>query len=84
MFDETPVFRKVIVPWYDTDRACMLTLMFLFAVFLFACCGLSAALEAPGYHPYVWMPSVLMMFSATGMVSVLLRVIRRNAYKFKK
>lgn len=84
MFDETPVFRKVIVPWYDTDGACILTLVFLVAVFLFACCGLSVTWELPSPYPFIWVPIALMLLSATGVTSIFLRLVRRNAYKFKK
>jgi hypothetical protein len=83
MFDETPVFRKVIVPWYDTDVACILLLIFQVAVFLFACCGISVASEMPNNHHYIWVPSFLLIISAVGILSISYRLIGRNAYKFK-
>ena len=85
MFDETPVFRKIIVPWYDTDLACTVTLIFLVAVFLFACCGLSAALELTGgYIPFIGVPCFLLIISAAGIISITLRLIHRNRGGFKQ
>ena len=84
MFDESPVFRKVMLPWYDTDLACSVTLVFLVAVFFFACCGLSAASEVPGNHHLIWVPSFLLIISTAGIVSIFFRLIRRNTYRFKR
>lgn len=84
MFDETPVFRRVIVPWYDTDAVCILMILFMAAVFIFACLGVSVVYETPINYHHLWVPSFLLIISAVGIASISLRLVRRNAYKLKK
>ena len=82
--DQNPLFRKVILPWYDTDVACILTGVFLLVVFCFSLTGISVALEMPESGKYIWVPGVLLVLSVVGMISTCLRLLRRHAHKFKK
>ena len=81
---KNPVYRKVIVPWYDSETACFLTIIFMGVVFLFALAGVSVARETVEYHGYVWVPVFLMAASAVVIVSTAIRLIKRYAYKFSK
>ena len=82
--DQNPLFRKVILPWYDTDAACILTGVFLLAVFCFSLAGISVALEMPESGKYIWVPGALLVLSVVGMIGSSLRLFRRHAHKFKK
>lgn len=72
-----PVYRKVFVPWYDSEVACLLVIVFMFIVFLFGMMGISVAHETLEYRPFVWVPVSLVALSAAVILSTTIRLIRR-------
>ena len=82
--EQNPLFRKVILPWYDTDIACILTGVFMALVFGFSLAGISVAKEIPDGARHIWVPILLLLLSVLGMVTVIVRLFRRHAYRFKK
>ena len=75
--DQNPVFRKIIVPWYDSDTACFLMITFMLIVFFFGIEGLIVAHENPQYHGYIWVPFLLVLMSGWVIFSTSIRLIRR-------
>jgi hypothetical protein len=82
--DQNPMFRKIIVPWYDSEAACLVMVVFMFVVLLFAFAGVSVAREYFEYHGHIWVPVLLMVMSCAVIVSTIIRLIRRYAYKFSR
>lgn len=82
--DQNPLFRKAILPWYDTDIACLLTGVFMVLVFLFALAGISVTREIPEGGRHVWLPVTLLVLSVLGVGVVVVRLLKRHAYRFKK
>ena len=82
--DQNPVFRKVIVPWYDSETACFILVVFIFLVILFGFAGVSAARENAGYREYIWVPVALIVLNAGVLVSITIRLIRRYLQGFSK
>lgn len=82
--DENPVYRKVIVPWYDSETACFIVIVFMFLVFLFGFLGISIARETVEYHEHIWVPVFLVVMSGFVIVSTTIRLIKRYAYRFSK
>jgi O-antigen/teichoic acid export membrane protein len=72
------LFRRAFIPWYDTDFAMLLTLAFAVAVLLFSITGVSASLDTPDYHAYIWVPCLLGLLSLIVTISTLIRLIRRG------
>ena len=72
------LFRKAFIPWYDTELAMLLTLIFAVLVLLFSMVGIAAALDTPQYNAYVWVPCLLVALSLGVTVSLLIRLIRRD------
>ena len=72
------LFRKAFIPWYDTEPAMLLTLVFAVAVLLFSMIGIAATLDTPHYHAYLWVPCLLGALSLTVVISTLIRLIRRS------
>lgn len=81
--DQSPLFRRIILPWYDTDIACVLTGVFLLLVLGFALAGISVVFETPDGARHAWVPVTLLALSAVGIFTVCLRLYRRHAHKFK-
>jgi hypothetical protein len=73
----SPFFRRTIVPWYDSEVACLLTLLFLFLVFLFGMAGISVANQVAEYRPHRWVPVTLVVMSAGVILSITVRLINR-------
>jgi hypothetical protein len=82
--DQNPLFRKVIVPWYDSEAACYTVIFFMFLVFLFGFAGISASRENIAYHEHIWVPVLLVLMSGGVITSTAIRLIRRYSRRFSK
>ena len=82
--DQNPLFRKVIVPWYDSEAACYIVIFFMFIVFLFGAAGISASRENIAFHEHVWVPVLLMLMSGGVIISTIIRLIKRVSRRFSK
>jgi len=82
--DQNPLFRKVIVPWYDSESACYIVIFFMVLVFLFGFAGISATRENIAYHEYVWVPVLLVLMSGAVIISTTIRLIKRYSRRFSK
>lgn len=80
---QNPSFRKVVIPWYDSDLFCIVICIFMALVFLFSGIGVRVALEYEAHQEHGWVPLVLMVLSgivlATNVIRVLTRMVRRRA-----
>ncbi|MEE8416991.1 MAG: hypothetical protein V3S05_12005 [Desulfobacterales bacterium] len=76
-FDEKPIFRKIIVPWYDSETTCLLLILFMVLVFLFGIAGLSVSSEIIEYNDFIWVPILLILLSGWVVVSTMIRLIKR-------
>ena len=77
--DQNPVYRKVIVPWYDSEIACLIVIVLMFIVFLFGFMGISVARETTEYRSFVWVPVLIVTLSGAVILSTTIRLIRRYA-----
>ncbi len=83
--DQNPLFRKVIVPWYDSEAVCGFVIFLMFIVFLFSLSGVSVARKTFEYHEMVWVPVLLLIMSGGVIVSTAFRMIRRYIeYRFSR
>ncbi|MCP4353319.1 MAG: hypothetical protein GY795_48330 [Desulfobacterales bacterium] len=79
--EQSPVFRKEFIPWYDTNIACSVVVVFTLFVFIFSLIGISSAHENVGYQEYVWVPTLLAIMSFIVMISNTIRLLRRYIEK---
>ena len=77
--DQNPVYRKVIVPWYDSEIACLIVIALMFIVFIFGFIGISVARETTEYRSFVWVPVLVVTLSGAVILSTTIRLIRRYA-----
>ncbi|MDM8515824.1 hypothetical protein QUF76_06460 [Desulfobacterales bacterium HSG16] len=82
--DENPVFRKAFIPWYDSETICLVFIMFLFTVALFAAAGISVAMPSPDFHTYIWLPVLLLSLSSFVILSITIRLIKRYMHTGNK
>jgi len=78
--DQNPLFRKVIVPWYDAGKACFTVILFMLGIFLFGIVGIVEALEKIEYNEHVWVPVLLVAMSAWVIASISIRLIKRYTH----
>ncbi len=78
------MYRKVIIPWYDSETVCIFMISFMFLVFLFSLAGMSVAYENPDYHEHIWVPVLLIVLSSCIIISASLRILRQYFYEFKR
>jgi len=82
--EKNPVFRKVIVPWYDSETLCFILIFLMFLVFLFSVEGILVASEKIEYLGCVWVPILLVVMSGTVIISITIRLARRYFKRFSE
>ena len=75
---QNPLFRKVIAPWYDSELACILVIIFMVPVLCFACLGMAVALDMPAYQGYLGVPLLLILMSLYVLLSTAIRLFMRK------
>lgn len=75
--DPIPVFRKTIVPWYDSESVCLLVIVLMLPVFWFGSIGAMVAREEALYHDHLGVPVLLMILSAVVIISTTARLVVR-------
>ena len=76
--DQDPVFRKIIVPWYDSDIVCSVSALAMVVIFLFALRGLNLALQIADTPAFIWMPLILAGMSLCAFFSLIARLLNRH------
>ena len=76
--DPNPLFRRIIMPWYDSTPVCWLLLLFMVGLILFSVAGIFVAVENPDYRRYQWAPWTLLAMSLGVGVSLSFRLYRRH------
>ena len=79
--DKNPVFRKAVIPWYNSTTAHIIVVIFMFLVILFAAAGLAVARENPVYQGYIWVPALLLTMSVAIIATTVIRLIKRYTQK---
>ena len=82
--DPNPVFRKIIVPWYDNTPICLISIIFMIIVLIFAIIGIMIAYATIEYRDYIWVPVLLGGLSFSVIVSTGVRLILRSSLRFSK
>ena len=75
--DKTPVFRKAVIPWYNSTTAHVIVVVLMLLVLLFAISGIAVARENPTYHGFIWVPAVLLAMSVAIIAATAIRLIKR-------
>ncbi|MGD9213020.1 MAG: hypothetical protein PVI90_19710 [Desulfobacteraceae bacterium] len=76
---QNPLFRRVIIPWYDAEPVCYFILIFMAAVIIFSLTGIFEANSTPEYKKHLWIPLLLFCMSFVVFISTILRLVRRNS-----
>ena len=82
--DQNPFFRKIIVPWYDSDTACYIVIVCMGIIILFGFSGISVARENPVTHAHNWVPVLLIVLCAGVILSTLIRLLKRYLHRYAK
>lgn len=72
-----PIFRKALVPWYDTDVCILITLTGGLAGLVFSMFGIATAWDEPTYLPHIWVPCLLGLLCLVIVISTMTRLYRR-------
>ena len=83
-FNREPVYRRPIYPWYDSELACIITILLASVVLFFGTVGISVALETYEYHPYVWVPTLITIFSGIIILSNMVRLTKKLYWRFSE
>jgi uncharacterized membrane protein YfcA len=83
-YDRKPVYRKLIVPWYDSETVCFIVIILMLLVFLFSLAGISVATENDEHLSHLWFPILLVLLSGVVIISTVLRLIKRYRYRYSK
>lgn len=75
--DKKTVFRKAVIPWYDSTTAHIIVVLLMLLVLLFAAAGIAVARENPAYQGYTWVPALLLAMSVVIIATIAIRLIKR-------
>ena len=81
---KNPVFRKVIIPWYNSTTVCIIVLIIMLLVSFFAMAGISVSRENFEYQKYVWVPAVLLALTIAIIITMAVRLVKRYTQKSNK
>ena len=84
LYDQNPVHRKLITPWYDSRTVCLVVILSMLLVFLFALVGVFLAWENSLYREMVWLPTLLALLSGIVILSTTVRLIKRWKRRYAK
>ena len=73
--DPNPVFRKAIVPWYETKGVCYTLAAFMTVVLLFGVAGVSVAGSEPAYRGHIMLPVLLIILSIVVIISCISQIV---------
>jgi hypothetical protein len=76
--DSNPLFRRIIMPWYDSTPMCWILLVCMVILVLFSTVGIFVALANPAYRQSQFVPWVLAVLSFLVGLSVAMRLIDRH------
>ncbi|OQY00468.1 MAG: hypothetical protein B6I26_07805 [Desulfobacteraceae bacterium 4572_130] len=76
--DENPIFRKIIISWYDSNIFCWIFIIFSTVILIFSLIGIKVALDNTLYNNYVWVPGLLGGLCFIVIVKIIIRLIRRS------
>jgi len=74
----SPVFRKAIIPWYDSKPSCLITILAMSLVFVFGSVGIPVVGENADYIEHLWIIVLLLFLSMAVIVSTAIRLVRRH------
>lgn len=80
---KNPVFRRIIVPWYDTEAACILMIVAMLLAILFGIAGISVVREDTDHLRHLWIVLAIIVPSIGVIVSSTIRLIRRHLNRLK-
>ena len=79
--EKSPVFRKPVIPWYQSKTAYSLTIGFMLVVFFVGLVGMSVTREDESWSGYIWLPAILVISSSCVIITNIIRLIRRYTSK---
>ena len=82
--DQSPFFRKIIVPWYDSDTACYIVIVCMAIIIFFGFTGILTAREAPVTQSRILIPVLLIVLGAGVILSTLIRLLKRYLHRYAK
>ena len=84
LYDQNPIYRRLIIPWFDSEATCFFVMFFMVVVIWFALMGLDVAYEKVEYNRHMWVPFLLMLMSTWVFVSTSIRMIKRYKHHTSK
>jgi cytochrome b subunit of formate dehydrogenase len=74
--NSNPLFRKIIIPWYDSPPVCWVLIATMVVLVLFSITGIIVAEYNPEYAGFVWVPITLLLLSLFMVFVLCGRIIR--------
>ncbi len=76
--EESSLYGKVIIPWYDSDAMLTGTIAAMAVVFFFAVGGVVVAYREPAFRFALWVPATLVFLSFLVFASASVRLFQRR------
>jgi uncharacterized protein (DUF983 family) len=83
-YDKKPVYRRLIIPPFDSNAACLFVILFMVVIIWFAMVGIDVAYEKSEHHRHMWVPFLLILMSTLVFVLTSIRLIKRYKHRSSK
>ncbi len=75
--EQNPIHRRVIIPWYDSDAACIALMAAMLLILIFGIFGIAVSQETQEYNGHRWIAILLTGLSGWIFLSAGMRLIGR-------
>jgi hypothetical protein len=75
--EQNPIHRRIIIPWYDSDAACIALMTMMLLVLIFGIFGIVVSQETQEYNGHRWIAILLAGLSGWVILSAGMRLIGR-------
>ena len=80
--EKSPFFKKPFIPWHASKSACLIKMLMMLGIALFAIDGVKIARQMEAYNDYLWVPVLLLALSVYVFAVNLIRVIKQFSGDF--
>jgi len=83
-YEESPFFKKTILPWYHSDGMCLIKIFFMALTMAFSVIGIQVANTLPSWYGFKGIPYALLILSGIVFFINLGRFLKRKVQMLGK
>lgn len=78
--EPNPIFRKIFVPWYISRPVLWGLFIAMVIIVIFSLTGITVAQNNPNFHPFIWVPVLLLVLSTIMLIATFVRLLQSSRF----